>query len=337
MAWKELKPVDLEFLRRLSLLTNVIPLIAKADKLSEEEVNNIKASIAGELDASSIKPFTFDALTSHSYTVCSAPSNDEENMDASLLMSPDYVQPLLPSELCALVEHVFERDNIACLRHSAAKKFIQWRRRAGDSAMTSTSPQSPLTSLYNRLGSTMSSSSLSSPSTSQVLVSYAGGASTFAQARFADHTQREERLAQIRLARWAGDLQRSLQNERARYETLARGERAVWLTERLSECVVDGTLLAVNQDMASIESSGKSVITVRTTPVGGAPHHVVNPDDPLGLLRWNEAMRRRGWIAFQVVGSFGVIGALAVWVARNWMGDGDGLMDWYWGWWGGGE
>lgn len=329
--------MDLEFLRRLSTLTNVIPTVAKADNLSEEEISNIKASIAGELNASGIKPFTFDATTPHSYTVCSAPSNDEENMDASLLMSPDYVQPLLPSELAALVEQVFERDNISWLRHSAAKKFLQWRRRADDPAMTLTSPQSPLTSLYKRTGSPTSSSLMSSPTTSQVLVSYAGGASTFAQARFADHAQREERLAQIRLARWAGNLQRSLQNERARYEALARGERAVWLTERLGECVVDGTLVAINQNTALVESLGKGAVTLRTTSVGGNSHHVANPDDPLGLLRWNDAMKRRGWVAFQVVGSFGVIGALAVWVARNWIGNGDGLMDWYWGWWGGGE
>lgn len=329
--------MDLEFLRRLSSLTNVVPMIAKADKLSKEELNNFKASIAGEINASGIKPFTFDASTPYSYTVCSAPSNDEENMDASLLMSPDYVQPLLPSELSTLVEQVFERDNISWLRHSAAKKFIQWRRRADDPAMTLTSPQSPLNSLYHRIGSTMSSSLMSSPSTSQVLVSYAGGASTFAQARFADHTQREERLAQIRLAKWAGDLQRSLQNERARYEALARGERAVWLTERLGECVVDGTLVAIDQDTVFVESSDKGVVTLRTTSVAGAPRQMANPDDPLGLLRWNEAMKRRGWFAFQVVGSFGVLGALAVWVARNWMGHGDGLMDWYSGWWGSGE
>lgn len=312
-------------------------MIAKADNLSKEEINNIRASLAGELNSSGIKPFAFDGSRPHSYTVCSAPSNDEENMDASLLMSPDYVQPLLPSELSTLVEQVFERDNISWLRHSAAKKFIQWRRRTNDPAMTLTAPQSPLTTLYNRMGSTISSSMMSSPSTSQVLVSYAGGASTFAQARFADHAQREERLAQIRLARWAGELQRSLQNERARYEALARGERAVWLTERLGECVVDGTLVAVNQDTPLVDSSGKGMATLRTTAVGGAPHRMANPNDPLGLLRWNEAMKRRGWIAFQVVGSFGVIGALAVWVARNWMGHGDGLMDWYPGWWGSGE
>ena len=330
--------MDLEFLRRLSSLTNIIPLIAKADSLSSEVAKNIKASIAGELNASGIKPFTFNAPTADSYTVCSAPSNDEENMDASLLMSPDYVQPLLPSELAALVDQVFDRDNISWLRHSAAKKIIQWRRKADVPAMGLTSPQSPLTPLYNRMGSPMSSSSISSPSTSQVLVSYAGGASTYAQARFADHAQREERLAQIRLAKWASDLQRSLQNEQARYEALARGERAVWLTERLGECVVDGTLVPVNRDMAYVESPGKSVVTMRTTSTGGALRHgMTNPNDPLGLLRWNQALKRRGWIAFQVVGSFGVLGALAVWVARNWVGNGDGLVDWYWDWWGGGE
>jgi len=73
-----------------------------------------------------------------------------------------------------------------------------------------------------------------------------GSASTsYALARITDHTQREERLAQIRLANWASELQRSLANERAQYEATARNERAIWLTEKLGECVQDGMLVAV--------------------------------------------------------------------------------------------
>src|SRR6202000_2471800 len=60
------------------------------------------------------------------------------------LMSPDYVQPLLPSELTVLVNQVFNPDTISWLRHSAAKKFISWRSRTnfpGDSMIMHGYPQ----------------------------------------------------------------------------------------------------------------------------------------------------------------------------------------------------
>ena len=66
-------------------------------------------------------------------------------------------------------------------------------------------------------------------------------------ARIADYTQREETMAQVHLAKWATDLQRSLQNERERYTAIARDDRAFWLTERLSECVDDGSLVPITQ------------------------------------------------------------------------------------------
>lgn len=159
-------------MQRLSSLTNLIPIVAKSDTLSADELVAIKTSILARLQTSSIKPFFFgnavdDALLAvqelsleqsppapadnksalepkevpfpkptHPYVVSSTLGSDTETMDASLLMSPDYVQPLLPSELAALVTQVFDPESISWLRHSAAKKFIAWRRRAklsGDS------------------------------------------------------------------------------------------------------------------------------------------------------------------------------------------------------------
>ena len=55
-----------------------------------------------------------------------------------------------------------------------------------------------------------------------------------------------------------------------------------------------------------------------------------NRHDPLGLLHFQETMRTRGWLAFQVVGSLGVVGGLVVWFVRtvNW----NAWTEWVDGW-----
>ncbi len=356
----DIKPVDIDFLLRLSPLCNIIPVIAKADLLGPDQLPSIKSTIMADLRDKSIQPFVFARTPGESlkatystlpFAVSSSTASDAEIMDASLLMSPDYVQPLLPSELAILVEQVFEPENIAWLRHAAAKKFIQWRKSL-PSIPASQSPQSPLgmgRSSSAFLGNSTSSSNLNPHSTyssSQIPVSCAAGNSSHALARVADHTYREERLAQVRLAKWAGDLRRSLQNERERYEALVKGERAVWLTERLGECVIDGTLVpvtSVQRDLALVRQvSGQggpsSGLMVRPGVLSTRGHGLasLNPSDPLGLLRWNEGLRNKGWLAVHVLGSFGVIGALAVWFARSKGLNGETLGTWSWNWWGGG-
>ena len=255
-----------------------------------------------------------------------------EHMDASLLMSPDYIQPLLPSDLSVLVEQIFEKDNASWLRHSAAKKIIQWRKTPRAMSIITPTSRISFTPQYSRADT--SPLTVSTSSASQALISYPSSPLSYAQARVADHTQREERLAQIHLANWAGSLQRSLQNERARYEALAHEQRITWLRERLHECAIDAT------DRPLVSSSQVTALEAKSSReayIGFSSRRGLgNPEDPLGLLRWNEAMRQRGWIAFQVVGSFGVLGAVAVWVIRNWgvnMGF-DGSAGWSWGWFG---
>ena len=320
----EVRSVDIEYLRRMSPLTNVIPLISRADMLSAEQLSSLKENIRSELQSNNIKPFLFglspdDAhftVPTLPYTISTHPSKDDDTMDASLLMSPDYIQPLMPSELAYLVSQVFSPDTVSWLRHSAAKKFIQWR---GTSTPTS-KPQS----LYRPLTSSFSSSA----SHNQGLTAPVGATTSYALARITDHTQREEKIAQVRLANWAADLQRSLQNERARFDALARSERAVWLTERLGECVQDGTIVPLSQARqqqnqiqdawasALIKQAGGTYIRRKEREIARG----VDVRDPLGLLRMNEELRRKGWIALQVVSSFGIIGGLALWISRSWNG-----------------
>lgn len=260
-----------------------------------------------------LSPFAISTIT----------TSDDENMDASLLMSPDYVQPLFPTELAFLVDQIFERESASWLRHSAAKKCLQWRRGSlTSSALTKSIPQS-----------LSINSSYSLASGSRIATPPIGATNTYTLARITDHTQREERLAQIRLSKWASDLQRSLQNERARFEALARGERAVWLTERLNECVQDGTIVPIS----AAGRRNDSPISRELVKQGGAYSRraargtSLDCYDPLGLLQLNSEMKRRSWAALQIVGSFGIIGGLAIWLARNWNSENESFawgFDW---------
>ena len=317
----DLREEDIIFLQRLETLTNVIPLIAKSDTLSPEATEVLRRSTLQKLQHADIRPFFFDG-EAHPYTVCAAPSDDTDNMDASMLMSPEYVQPLIASDLANLVQQVFDQDNIACMRHLAARKLV---RAQGAKALTISSPPPiPTSGPVHKRPPTPLTSTAYSPTRSQAMISYIHGMSPYAQARIADHTHQEEKLAQIRLARWAGELQRSLQNERKRYEAISRGERAVWLTEKIGECIDDGSLVSAQNSSLVVRTGKGSKATKLELPRLSGHRGLLDPGDPLGLLRWNEVMKQKGWIAFQIVGSVGVLGAMAVWVWRTWASGEDG-------------
>ncbi|OQV01717.1 hypothetical protein CLAIMM_07019 [Cladophialophora immunda] len=264
---------DCECIRQLSELCNIIPLIAKSDLLTFEDQQYIKQTLdssmsslprlptslpsAAESVTSTIKT-TQPAATQPAtapYTVTSTNGPDLDTMDASLLMSPEYIQPLLPSELSLLVESIFEPETVAYLRHTAARKLVTWH--LAHPRLTSVpSPSLPSHSYNTSLRNSTLTSPLQTPlstSNSGVLIPVGSEVSlntsnSWALAKVADHTQREERLAQIRLSKWASELQLSLQRERERYERLARGERAVWLVERMGEEVRDAQLCLYSRE-----------------------------------------------------------------------------------------
>lgn len=302
----------MECIRKLCELSNVIPVVSKSDTLSTEQITALKLRFHEQANEAGIKPFLFgdppgglDGLDSHPpYAVSSEKTVDTETMDASTLMSPDYVQPLVSSELDALVHKMFDRDNLAWMRHSAAKKLTQ--------SNIFSVPAMPLPKAQPSGADHASAPSTSSPS--------------YAMARLADHTRNEERIAQVRLAQWATDLQRSLQNERDRYSALARGERAVWLTERLSECVVDGSLVPLSQTPGfcglhiPVGEKPPNRLHVMRAHSASPVYHVASfsPHDPLGVVGWIDNLGRRSWVLVRIAGSVGIVGGLALWLARTW-------------------
>lgn len=326
---------DVECIRKLCDFTNVIPVIAKSDLMSSDQIAALKSTFQKQTRAADANPFLFRNQspgrtdTSESqmpFAVSSAKSNDEDTMDASTLMSPDYVQPLVSSELNLLVQNLFDRDHLAWMRHSASKKLVQ-RQYEQQRPMQSPRTHQRSSSLRSSVSIlTSPNHSLSSPSFTSPALS---GSLDYTLARITDNTQREEGLAQVHLVKWAADLQRSLQNERERYAAMARGERAAWLTERLSECVVDGSLVPITTQQTPTTFGGPLHVSPEKargnrvqlqTRQNIKYHHItgLTPHDPLGVVWWTDDLRQRGWKMFQVVGSFGVVGGLALWLANFW-------------------
>ncbi|PWY79558.1 hypothetical protein BO70DRAFT_362726 [Aspergillus heteromorphus CBS 117.55] len=316
---------DIECIKKLCGWTNVVPLVSKADLLTPEQISMLKSSFHLHAQSNSVKSFLFgnaclgadDFDGQIPFAVSSAKATDDDVMDASTLMSPDYVQPLVSSELTLLVQRMFDGENIVWMRHSAAKKLAQQQRE--QPYQLQRHPQSgPLTFPHG----------------------VRRGSPSYTMARIADHTRQEEKLARVQLAKWASELQQSLHNERERYAAMARGERAVWLTERLGECVVDGSLIPVTQTpgfcglRAPTEKASGSGLLVRTQNGQDVEYHIarISSHDPLGLVWWSDDLKRRGWAIVQIVGSFGVVGGLALWLAKAWGLSSRSFLEWHFDW-----
>ncbi|KAK8191428.1 uncharacterized protein BKA78DRAFT_134756 [Phyllosticta capitalensis] len=390
---------DIQNIQRLADLTNVVPIISHSDVFGREKIASFRANVLQRFDAAGIRPFLFGKSTQEAliaaqlaaeelpqtyqesnpfdrpgatftpgpFAITSASESDHEVMDASLLMSPDYVQPLVPSELAALVNQVFCQDTAAWLRHSAAKKFLRWRneRVQGTSlnmglGFNSNIGVSKAGSQFNPSAFSTpfsaSSSVLSSPPASQVLIprpttsgsgassvpfspsqsinfscaSPASPAHNYTLARLADHTQREERLAQVHLAKWAVELQRSIQNERRRYEELERTRRTKWLLDEVGKEVLDGRIGPSSDaptlpHFAALKETAGGPTWSLTRQSGLDPRirkeslwssrrrgSAMDPRDPLGLCEWGDEVRKGGWVVVQVLGGVGVVSALVV-------------------------
>ncbi|KGM91571.1 uncharacterized protein PADG_12346 [Paracoccidioides brasiliensis Pb18] len=370
---------DIACIRKLSTYANVIPLIAKADLLSETEIQQLKRSFLSQAQEADVRPFLFGDFTaaregdeaaattttaktttttttspSLPFAVSSANSHDDDNMDASLLMSPEYRQPILAPPP----------------RHEKANPILPPPPPTPQQPANHASPAPPNPKKSLICAQISERNRIWDPQKEKAIFLY-------------DRLAHEDTnfgldgakntLPSSAWQKWAADLQQSLQNERERYETLARSERAVWLAERLGECVVDGTLVPISRTpgfegpCGSCNSSGMrkgmgkggedgdgdgdgdgggdrgrgrgqgrgagggEMVTVYGPDgrrrrgrrrVGGYQVHaggdVMRVMDPLGLIGWNDEVRQRGWVVVRVLGGVGVFGGIALWVVRGW-------------------
>ena len=212
-------------------------------------------------------------------------------------MSSDYVKPLVPTELAHLVENIFSTSGTSWLRHAAAKKYLQWR---------NTAPSRPR-HLYRPLNPPDPEPTRGLTATSGALIERP----SLAVARTYDFGPVDS-APRLHLVDWAADLQRSLASERARFETLARGEQEMRLTGRLNEYGENGMLVPLHElrhgKRCSQPGRGSKARASRKTQ-----HH----QDPLGLLQVYADLKIRGWMALELLGSLSVLGGLAFWLSKH--------------------
>ncbi|KAL8692290.1 MAG: hypothetical protein Q9218_002659 [Villophora microphyllina] len=247
---REIKPADLDFFHRLTQITNVIPLLAQADLMNVEDIAALKSSLQDELAQSSSKCFNFASTDAPSppYAVCSAPSNDQDNMDASLLMASDYIQPLIPSQLGMMIDHLLAKDNLARLRYLSAKKLVHSRTArqllsAGQGSLDDPLLSAGVSSVFTPNHSLFPDTSLPP---------------LYSHQRLSNSTLRAEREAQARLTKWTKELRQT-----ARYQH---------------------TELEEPQRLDPSSRSEKSIVLSESASTPASPFGMRHLDDPLGLL-----------------------------------------------------
>lgn len=116
----------------------------------------------------------------------------------------------------------------------------------------------------------------------------------------------------IRVAKWATDLHKSLRNERDRFEDLQRNERAKWLLERVGEEVKAGTIISCD----GAPRAEWAVVRHGNEKQGLSWGVGLDSKDPLGLCDLSDAVRQRGVVLVQVLGGMSLLGALGLAVVR---------------------
>ena len=218
-------------------------------------------------------------------------------MDASLLMKDGPVEAYVESDLSYLTSAIMQ--NAAWLRFATAKRFLEWRNR-GDQDVVSSS---------------LSMSIIPLPTEG------------YAMARVGDHIDREERLARVRLAQWAGDMRRSIrrrmQDEREEFERVEHSDRIKWLVARLNEAISEQ-----QEHQHQVETRLVSVSSRRTS--FSKKRRQVIDRDPLGLVwvqeRWGPKVSKSivwiveagvvlgsGWVVWKYVVDSGLSG----WFMQN--------------------
>lgn len=321
-------------LRKISAWTNLIPVVGRADSIDGTAIRACQAKVRDALRGINAKWHSMvdegvDGESHESqlepFAVSSALVDDSETMDASLLMASDYLQPMAPSDLGYFVNRLLSPGNIARLRHQSAKKFLQWRREYlanridlakqtllqspqfhGISNLTTTTDTGSLLEEPSKVLVPHSTSSYyRSPSPSAASLSNPGvGASSYALAQHDQQIKGTEPFRQVRLAKWAQDLQRSLDHER---------QRAFGLYAHRPDIDEKNTSADSDDEHALIPTHSRP-------PRGrlGGDLAVIDPRDPLGLLAFSQGLGRQGWFALQMASGLGLVGAVCWWVVRNW-------------------
>lgn len=138
--------------------------------------------------------------------------------------------------------------------------------------------------------------------------------------KYGHFTQGDQGFSQVRIARWATDLQRSRRNERDRFEELQSNERAKWLLECVGEEASQGTMItcpgaAPRAEWAMVrhgdEKKSRTFAQRYVNAITG-----LDSRDPLGLCNLSDELKRRSYVLVKILGGVSVLGAVTVAITR---------------------
>ncbi|KAG8627335.1 hypothetical protein KVT40_004818 [Elsinoe batatas] len=246
------------------------------------------------------------------------------------------------SDLATLTTSLFHPVTIQKLRYSSARRFLSWRKTHSVSSMAS-----PMLPNLSNLPSDLNLSALAPPthtcstvsSPSGVLVPHPDSSfyrstspalsghtidsasrpnSTLALATLGEPMhQPHNDIKEVRLAQWALDLQKALEEDRRRQTT-------GWGLNGPIDCTggadgkrdsSQGAVVRCNSQESRLCRSRER--KDRRTTKG----HLTCTDayDPLGIIRMRQSLKRNGVpVLLRAAGIIGALGTIALWVSRNW-------------------
>jgi hypothetical protein len=315
-----------ECLRLIAECTNLIPIIGHADKMTNESLNVRKGQVSEILKTSRVGTYRLADGIIEPLAVSSARSSDSDVIDASLLMSSQYMPPLAASELVHLVEHLFDPPKMARLRHLSAQKAAAYRKNHPAHPQPLHHYTHHQKSHTGHLSPVISTGSILDEA-SKVLVPYgtcsyyrsssptisdysAPPSSAYAIARYNESpSDPNQPIREIVTAQWAQDLTRP-----GRDPTIVKPTSQTfpqYFSSGLpSDPESDPKAVMLPQHQNSSTSQPQRPSRGR---LGGALC-VIDPRDPLGVL----AFGQRSYVALRVAGGCGLLGALCYCVVRFW-------------------
>lgn len=257
---RELTETDLIFISRLSTYTTVIPVITKSDKHDAAQLEHLKAKVGKQLCDTAFEFFepVLQDSTLDTHQVYTLSCLDPQ-IDASIMMTENYMPELVPSDLDSLLPLLLYDDRPARLRHYTARKFLAWKSRHQYEHSLICRPETEYGTLLPSADFTIS--------------------------RIAEHTKAEDQKSRLRVAAWASEIKQSfamVRGKPAGSEHYAINEKsAEWLLTRMNDYVEE-------------EKRANEVWQKRE-----GRQYLTDEADPLGLLRARERWSRRLRKAFK--------------------------------------
>jgi hypothetical protein len=341
----EITETQQECLRLIAECTNLIPVIGQADRMTDEILNARRRILSDALRSARVETYEIAGGIAKPLAVSSARKDDADIIDASVLMSSQYMPPLVTSGLHCLVEHLFDPSNMARLCRLSAQRAATYRKNHPSD------PQPTFAHIYNHQPYTHTGhlnpllnpdSILLDEETSKVLVPHSTSSyyrstsptisdfstapppsSAYALARYnalpTDPTRPQQPIREIVTARWAEDLTR-----RSPINPLSDHYHPNPSPWPYPSSVPDNAVSEKGTTLALPRHHHQNPNLNHPRPsrgrLGGALR-VIDPRDPLGIL----AFGQRSLFALRIAGGCGLLGALCYCVVRFWQ------VGWWWG------